>query len=116
MRLKTLLVFILLLLVPVQAQLLTVTGEFRIVKLSRDQQRIGVARVEDDPRVRQNWIYIKHDTIIHQKIVTQNGETKEIILDRDQLWEAMKPYIGKVMKVHGGRDWNGTIDAKDIWF
>ena len=109
-------VIFLLLLGTTNAQMLTVTGEFRIVTLDSKKMRIGVARVEDDPKVRQNWIYVKHDTIIRQRIRTRSGQTKEKILHRDDLWATMKPYIGAVMKVHGGRDWDGSIDAKDIWF
>lgn len=116
MRSRNLLILLVLIFLPAQAQLLTVTGKFRIVSLDYDEQRIGVARLDDDPRIRQNWVYIKHDTNIYQRITLANGKTQEKVLNRDQIWEAMKPYLGKTMKVHGGRDWNGTIDAKDVWF
>lgn len=115
MRRLYLLLLLVLTLAPGQAQMLTVTGEFRVVDVDPKEQRIGVARVEDDPKLRQNWIYIKQDTVVIQRQQLKDGKFKDEVITPEGQWKAFQGHIGKVLRVHGGRDWDGSIDAKNIW-
>lgn len=97
------------------AQLMTVTGEFRIVTLDPEHMRVGIARVEDDPTLRQNWVYIKKDTVVIERQDLGGGKFRDEVVTREGLWKALEKRKGQVIRVHGGRDWNGTIDAKNLW-
>ncbi len=103
---------LILLALPASAQFLTVTGEFRVVDIDRGEKRVGVARVEDDPTHRQNWVYIKHDTTIVKRNYYGDGKFKDEFITGEGVMNALEKHKGKVLKVHGGRDWDGSIDAK----
>lgn len=108
-----LLALVALLVLPSYAQLLMVTGEYRVVETDRPEHRIGIALREDDPSVRQNWVYVDLDTQISQRQSIGGGAYRDVQLGRDQMWNLMTK--GRKFRVHGGRDWNGTIVAKKIW-
>ncbi len=97
---------------PCSGQLLLVTGRYRIVELDRDNQRVGVALPEADPNVRQNWVYIRATTKIIKRHY-RNGWFKDEFLTFDGFFASAKK--GDLMKVHGGRRWDGGITAKKIW-
>lgn len=97
---------------PARAQILLVTGEYRIVDLDRDNNRIGVALPEAKPDVRQNWIYVKLETEIVKRH-SRDGWSKDETLTPEGFWSAVRK--GEMMKVQGGRGWDGSITAKKIW-
>jgi hypothetical protein len=99
------LVFILLVLtLPTAAQMVTVSDSFRIVEVDRDKRRLGVAALDADPNVRQNWVNLGDSTK-----VTLSGD-KPVTLST--ALSSLKK--GDVIRVHGGRKWSGKIKAKTI--
>lgn len=120
MKWKTQLVTLLVLLVggtlfsssPAEAQLLTVTGDYRVVELDKDNQRVGVSLPEASPGKRQNWVYLRATTDIVRRQENEEGWFKEDRLTFDSFFETAKP--GDILKVHGGRRWDKGITAKRI--
>lgn len=98
---------------PARSQLLMVTGEYRVVELDQANNRIGVALMEANPDVRQNWIYIRLETEIVKRHYNSEGWFKDEMISPQGVWSAVKK--GDKMKVHGGRGWDGSINAKKIW-
>ncbi len=92
---------------PAWAQLVTVTDKYRVVEVQPDRQRIGIADLDADPKVRQNWVNVEHDTKTYRKV---NGEDQE--MDKTDLIDSLKP--GDIIFVHGGRKWSGKISAKVV--
>lgn len=97
---------------PPQAQLLLVTGKYRVVEVDRDNQRIGVALPESNADVRQNWIYLRATTEIVKRHYREDWFQDEQ-LTFDGFFSSAKK--GEMMKVHGGRRWDGGITARKIW-
>ena len=97
---------------PARSQLLLVTGDYRVVELDKANNRIGVSLPESKPDVRQNWIYVKLETEVvrHQE---RDGWSKDEVLTPEALWSSVQK--GDMMRVQGGRGWDGTITAKKIW-
>lgn len=98
---------------PAQAQLLSVTGEYRVVSVDRPNQRVGVALRDADPNVRQNWVYIKPDTKIVKRNFLPGGTFKDEIWTFNGFFDYAKK--GTKFRVEGGRDWDKSIHAKKIW-
>lgn len=96
-----------------QAQMLMVTGDYRVTDVDRPNQRIGIALREDDPNKRQNWVYIKPDTKIVKRNFYQNGTFKDEVMTFNGFFDYVRK--GTLLRVHGGRDWDRSIDAKKIW-
>ena len=99
---------------PVQAQMFPVTETYRVVVVDRAQQKIGIARLEDSPDVRQNWVYIKDNTEIIHRIWRENSEFRDEQIDWNDFFKLVKK--GTCVKVHGGRNIDTSIDAKNIQF
>ncbi len=97
---------------PAEAQLLTVSGEYRVVELDKQNQRVGVSLPEAQPDVRQNWIYLRATTDIVKRHTNDQGWFKDERLTFDSFFETAKP--GDMMSVHGGRRWDKGITAKRI--
>ena len=98
------------------AQLIKVESSYRIVTVDRAGQRIGVALPEDDPKVRQSWIYIKPDTTGSLRKKYKGGYFKDFSLGYNEIFSSAEKYRGSLFKVTGGRDFDGSIDAKKVWF
>ncbi|MGE0493870.1 MAG: hypothetical protein AB7S38_31975 [Vulcanimicrobiota bacterium] len=98
-----------------EAQLLLVTGRYRVVSVERAEQRIGVALPEDDPKVRQNWVYLKPDTVMVRRNYYKGGYFKDEVITYNSMFEVLSNHRGELVKIHGGRDWDGSIDAKKVW-
>lgn len=96
-----------------QAQLLLVTGEYRITHVDRSRLRLGVCLRDADPDRRQNWVYVNTNTVMTHRIFLEDGSFKDETMD----WSSFFDYArkGAIIKVHGGRDWDMSIDAKHIW-
>ncbi|MBQ7528680.1 hypothetical protein IJT10_02075 [bacterium] len=97
-----------------QAQLILVSEEYRVVVVDRAQQRIGIANCDANPDVRQNWVYLKDKTEILHRRWNDEGAFRDEKLDWDHFFRTVRK--GNRLWVHGGRDWDGSIDAKKIWF
>ncbi|MGE0494200.1 MAG: hypothetical protein AB7S38_33625 [Vulcanimicrobiota bacterium] len=100
---------------PAEAQILLVTGKYRIVSVDEGERRFGVALPEDDPQVRQNWIYIDNDTKMVVRTYAANGYFKDEFITEEGMYDVLRNHRGDVIRIHGGRDWDGSIDAKKIW-
>jgi hypothetical protein len=109
----SLLLLLLLSVAPLQAQLLSVTGEYRVVSVDRPGQRVGIALRDADPNKRQNWVYVKPGTrIVKRNFYSGNGFRDEIMT-----FNGFFDYVkkGTLLRVEGGRDWDKSIHAKKIW-
>lgn len=98
---------------PVQAQLLLVTGDYRVTEVDEDNQRFGVALPEARPDVTQNWVYVEPKTDIQKKLTNSDGWQKEVKLNYYQFFQDVKP--GQMLRIHGGRRWDGGITSKTLW-
>jgi len=96
---------------PVQAQLILASGTYRITELDEDKERIGIAQLDANPTVTQNWIYLKLKTKVTKRF-SQNGWLRDESVPINEIFNVVEK--GDVIKVEGGRDWNGSITAKDI--
>ena len=96
---------------PVQAQLILASGTYRITELDEDTERIGIAQLDANPTVTQNWIYLKLKTKVTKRF-SQNGWLRDESVPISEIFNVVEK--GDVIKVEGGRDWNGSITAKDI--
>lgn len=99
---------------PVQAQLVTVKAEYRVVEAQKDNQRVGVALPEANPETRQNWIYVKATTKFVKRTNLGNQTFRDEVLTYDGFFNTVKK--GDILRVNGGRGWDGTMTAKAIYF
>lgn len=99
---------------PIDAQILLVTGNYRVTELDQEHERFGVALPNDNPNVTQNWVYVAPSTKFEQRLMDRHGWHKEQKLNYFQFFEQVKP--GTLLRVHGGRRWDGGISGKHIWF
>lgn len=97
-----------------QAQLVTVKAEYRVVETDAENQRIGVALPEADPHKRQNWLYVKATTKFVKRTDLGNQTFRDEILTYDGFFNTVKK--GDMLRVNGGRGWDGSITAKSIHF
>ncbi len=96
-----------------QAQILMVTGEYRVTDVDRSGQRLGVALRADDPDRRQNWVNVRSDTKIVRRVWLKGGAFRDEVMTWNGFFDHVRK--GTQLKVHGGRGWDGTITAKKIW-
>ncbi|MFA5504590.1 MAG: hypothetical protein WC314_03090 [Vulcanimicrobiota bacterium] len=101
---------------PAEAQILKVNSKYRIVTVDRPGQRIGVALPKADPRVRQSWVYIRPDTASSMQKHYGNGYYKNHQLSFNEIFSTAEQRVGQFMSVKGGRDFDGSINAKKVWF
>ncbi|MBQ7567929.1 hypothetical protein IJT17_03910 [bacterium] len=95
------------------AQILLVTGEYRITHVDRSKLRLGVCLRDADPDRRQNWVYVNTNTVLTHRIFFGDGSFKDETMDWSSFFDLASK--GAIIKVHGGRDWDMSIDAKHIW-
>ena len=94
-------------------QLLLASGEYRIVEVDEDHQRVGVALLESEPDVRQNWIYITASTYVNKRHSSGDGWFRDEKLSYEGFFNTVRS--GDKLRVEGGRRWDGGITAKRIW-
>jgi hypothetical protein len=94
-------------------QLILAHGEYRVVEVDSDHQRIGVALLEADPRTRQNWIYLTATTNINKRHSSGDGWFRDEKLSYEGFFNSVRS--GDKLRVEGGRRWDGGITAKKIW-
>lgn len=110
---KLFLAILVLMTLPAVAQILLVTGDYRVTDVDKANQRFGVALREDNPNERQNWVTVTPDTVINVRHHLGGGAFRDEIVTFNGVWSVLKK--GRKLKIHGGRDWDGTIVAKKIW-
>ena len=98
-----------------EAQLVMVESKYRIVEVDRTENRIGIALPDAAPNERQNWVYIKPDTTASMRQNLGNGTFRDDAMTPNGVLDAAQSRIGGMMKVNGGRDFDGSIDAKKVW-
>lgn len=106
--------FIMVLGTPSQAQLVTVKGEYRVVNTQAHKQRVGVAKLKANPNKRQNWVYVKATTKFVKRTRLSDQTFRDEILTYDGFFNTVKK--GDVLRINGGRGWDGTMTAKAIYF
>lgn len=100
---------------PVRAQMLLVESKYRVVEVDRVENRIRVALPEDKPDVGQNWVYIDSKTKGSMRVYHGNGTFSDEELSPQGILNAAAAREGQFIRVHGGRDWDGSINAKSVW-
>jgi hypothetical protein len=100
---------------PVEAQLVIVDAKYRIVEVDRSENRIGVALPDATGNERQNWVYIKPDTRASRRQSTGNGTFRDEAMTPQGVMNAAEVRIGQMMKINGGRDFDGSVNAKKVW-
>jgi hypothetical protein len=98
-----------------EAQLVTVESQYRIVEVDHGQNRIGIALPDASPNERQNWVYIKPDTRGAMREYMGNGTFRDEMMTPNGILDAADSRVGELMKINGGRDFDGSIDAKKVW-
>ena len=99
----------------VEAQLVSVESQYRIVEVDRMENRIGIALPDASPNERQNWVYIKSDTRGSMRQYMGNGTFRDEHMSPNGVLNAAESRVGGLIKINGGRDFDGSIDAKKIW-
>lgn len=99
----------------VEAQLISVESQYRIVEVDRTENRIGIALPDASPNERQNWVYIKPDTRGSMRQYMGNGTFRDESMSPNGVLNAAEDRVGGLIKINGGRDFDGSIDAKKIW-
>ncbi|MGM9999657.1 MAG: hypothetical protein ACI38Q_09770 [Candidatus Bruticola sp.] len=94
-----------------QAQLILASGTYRITELDQGKERIGIAQLDANPTVTQNWVYLRLKTKVTKRF-SQNGWLRDENIPVSEIFSVIEK--GDIIKVEGGRDWNGSITAKDI--
>ncbi|MGM9992597.1 MAG: hypothetical protein ACI376_07125 [Candidatus Bruticola sp.] len=94
-----------------QAQLILASGTYRITELDQGKERIGIAQLDANPTVTQNWVYLRLKTKVTKRF-SQNGWLRDESIPVSEIFSVIEK--GDIIKVEGGRDWNGSITAKDI--
>lgn len=99
-----------------QAQIILTTGEYRVVVVNKAEQRLGIAELGANPNRRQNWVYVKHNTELMKRVTPQpdDGEFRYKKVTWNEFFNDIKK--GSLITVHGGRDWDRSIDARKIWY
>lgn len=92
--------------VPARAQLLLVDSSYRVVTVDKGGSRFSVALPDDDPDVPQNWVHIEMKT----KSLLPSGQEIDPVKAMAHLKKGM------VVKVNGGRRFDGEITAETLWF
>lgn len=99
--------------VPAHAQLIIAKGLYRVVEIDRDQTRIGICKLDANPDVRQTWIDMKINTkVILREQNKETGTLRDVAISPIEVFSIL--YKGDVVRVNGGRDWVGDIQAKDL--
>ena len=102
---------------PSAAQLVLVDEPFRIVEVDHAEKRIGIAKPDAKPNVRQNWVYLDLDTKgSYRKYIPSARAYRDVVPTPIQILNVADANKGQIMRVKGGRDWGGSIKAKTIHF
>lgn len=95
-----------------QAQILLVNSDYRITYVDKAEQRVGICLLDANPNTRQNWLYIKVQTQLFERITREDGSFKDEAVTWSDFFDSLEK--GAVIRVNGGRDWDKSIDAKKV--
>lgn len=95
------------------SSIINVNSKYRVVSVEPGMYQFGVALLDANPYHIQNYVHIRIDTKISQRVYT-NGGAYDRMLSPTQIFNVVQP--GTIIHVKGGRDWDNTIVAKKIWF
>ncbi len=99
---------------PAQAQLLWVTGDYRVVVVDAERHRIGISLLSaSDQTRRQNWCYLTMNTKLVRKVYDAEGWMREENVPAHDILEELK--AGDIVRVNGGRAFDLSITARTIW-
>ena len=93
-------------------QLLLASGDYRVVDVDAEHQRVGVALLEAQPDKRQNWGYLTASTKINKRHTSGDGWFRDEKLSYEGFFNSVRS--GDKLWVEGGRRWDGGITAKKI--
>ena len=94
-------------------QILLASGEYRVVAVDNDHQRVSVALLESKPDEHQNWIYLTATTKVTKRHNSGDGWFRDEKLSYEGFFNSVRP--GDKLRVEGGRRWDGGVTAKKIW-
>lgn len=98
---------------PTSAQMILVDNEYYVTELRPNKSEFGVAL--DKGEYTKNWVHVRRDTKISMR--RRLGEGKgfvDEVIPPDRLWSVLR--LGTKVRVSGGRNWDGSVSAKQIWF
>lgn len=93
--------------------LFVVKSQYRIVTNEAWDNQFGIALVDANPTVIQNYLHIRIDTRISKRVYTSNGAYDQQIAP-SSIFAHLQP--GQIVRVEAGRDWDNTLVAYKIWF
>lgn len=93
--------------------LFTVNSQYRIVTSESYDNQFGIALIDANPNVIQNYLHIRIDTRISQRVYTAGGAYDRQI-SPSNIFSYLSP--GQIIRVEAGRDWDNTLVAYKIWF
>ena len=97
----------------VSAQLVLVDNEYYVTEMRPGKGEFGVALSRG--QYTQNWVHVKFDTkIAHRRWLGQGKGFVDETVSPDRLFSMLK--LGSKVRVNGGRNFDGSVTAKRIWF
>lgn len=99
-----------------QAQMVLVESRYRIVKVDPAENRIGVALEDANPNKVQTWVRVDLDTKGSvREYIRSTRSFRDRQLSPKGILNVAAQNRGDLIKVNGGRNWDGNITAKSIW-
>jgi hypothetical protein len=68
--------------------------------------------MDADPNHRQNWVYLKNSTTVVKRQEVGGGAFQEEPSSLSEAFAGVRK--GALIRVHGGRDWDGSINVKRL--
>ena len=99
-----------------QAQMVLVESRYRIVKVDPAENRIGVALEDANPNKVQTWVRVDIDTRGSvREYIRRTRSFRDRQLGPKSILNVAAQNRGDLIKVKGGRGWDGNITAKTVW-
>lgn len=114
MRTKILsLILVCLIQLAASAALVEVDTTYRVTKIKHQDRTFGIALLQDDPEDTQNEVWVEENTKIWRVLKLKDGTTKEVPMTTAKFFVNLRK--GDILRVHAGRDWDGSLHAYEIW-
>jgi hypothetical protein len=98
---------------PLSAQMVLVDNEYYVTEMRPGKNEFGVALKKGE--YTKNWVHVRNDTrISHRVWLGQGRGFQDRIISPSRLWSVLR--LGMKVRVAGGRNWDGSCNAKQIWF
>lgn len=96
---------------PVAAQMVLVDNTYYVTELRPGKMEFGVALHRGE--YTKNWVHVRQSTrIVMRK--WRGHAFRDYVISSDRLWNVLR--LGMKVRVAGGRNWDGSTNAKQIWF